>query len=188
MAEVTARDVTQLLAAWRAGDGAALERLLPAVYDDMRRIARHRLGQERADHTLQATALVNECYLRLLGQHAVSWQDRAHFLAVASRSMRRILVDHARRKRAAKRGGPEVTLALDEALDAAESRSLDLVALDDALEALAGLAPRQAQIIELRFFAGLTVAETAEVLDISPATVKLDFQMARAWLFGQLQR
>lgn len=187
MVDVTAHDVTELLAAWRGGDDDAFGRLLPAVYGDLRRIARHRIGQERQDHTLQATALVNECYMRLMNQHQVPWQNRTHFLAVAARSMRRILVDYARRKRAAKRGGPEVTLGLDEALDAAESKSLDVVALDDALETLSGLAPRQAKIIELRFFGGLTVPETAEVLDVSPATVKLDFQMARAWLFDQLQ-
>lgn len=188
MVDVTSHAVTQMLAAWRGGDDDAFGRLLPAVYGDLRRIARHRLGGERVDHTLQATALVNECYMRLLGQHKVPWQDRTHFLAVAARSMRRILVDHARRKRAAKRGGPEITLALDEALDAAEGKALDVVALDDALDALAELAPRQAKIIELRFFGGLTVPETAEVLEVSPATVKLDFQMARAWLYDQLRR
>lgn len=188
MADAIASDVTELLSAWRGGDPDAFERLLPAVYDDLRRVARGHLRRERSGHTLQATALVHESYVRLIGQRAVPWQSRAHFLAVAARSMRRILVEHARKKHAAKRGGDAVTLSLDEALDAADVREVELVALDDALETLAELAPRQARIVELRFFGGMTVPEAAEVLEVSPATVKLDFQMAKAWLYQQLRQ
>lgn len=179
-------NVTRLLSAWQAGDEEALERLLPLVYDDLRRIADRRLAGERAGHTLQATALVHEAYLRLVDHDRIQWQGRAHFLALAATTMRRILVDHARKQRAAKRGGDAVTLTLDEDLAGGREPEVDLVALDQALERLAAEEPRQARVVELRFFGGLTVRETAEVLDVSPATVKLDWSVARAWLFREL--
>ncbi|RMH19000.1 MAG: sigma-70 family RNA polymerase sigma factor [Acidobacteria bacterium] len=181
-------DVTELLHAWRAGDQAALTRLLPRVYEDLRRLAGRHLARERAGHTLQPTALVNECYLELLDQNRVDWQDRAHFLAIAARTMRRILIAHARKRRAMKRGGGVLPLTLDEALEVAGGRRLDLLALDDALRALEALSPRQSQVVELRFFGGLTIPETAAVLGVSPATVKNDWQMARAWLFNELRK
>jgi RNA polymerase sigma factor (TIGR02999 family) len=181
-----ATEVTRLLRDWRAGDEEALERLLPRVYDELRRLARAYLARERPGHTLQPTALVHEAYLRLVDQTRVDWQNRAHFFAIAATSMRRILVSHARRRHAAKRGGAALTLTLDEGLAAAGERDVDLVALDEALAALERLDPRQARIVELRFFAGLTIEETATALEVSPATVKLDWKLARAWLFREL--
>jgi len=184
---VPASDVTRLLQDWRQGDEEARERLISQVYDDLRRLARGQLARERSGHTLQPTALVHEAYLRLIDQDRVQWQNRAHFFALAATMMRRILVSHARKKHAAKRGGDAVPVTLDEALDADRpGPAVDVVALDEALEALADLDRRQARIVELRFFGGLTIRETAEVLDVSPATVKLDWQMARAWLYREL--
>lgn len=182
-------DVTRVLLAWRGGDDAALERLMPLVYGEMRKLARHQLARERAGHTLQPTALANEAYLELARRPGVQWQSRAHFLAVTSLVMRRVLVDHARKRRAGKRGGGATTLVLDDEL--AEVRgavepALDVVALDDALADLAKLDARQARVVHLRIFGGLTVDETAEVLGISPATVKLDWSLARAFLRRQL--
>lgn len=182
------KDVTQLLLDWRGGDGDALGRLMPLVSDDLRRLARSRFNVERGDHTLQPTALVNEVYLKLIDQRRVRWESRAHFFAIAATMMRRILVSHARKKHSAKRGGHEVTLALDEALGVAQPQDLDLVALDDALTLLAEKSQRQSRVIELRFFGGLTIEEAAEVLEVSVATVKLDWSMARAWLFQQLKK
>jgi RNA polymerase sigma factor (TIGR02999 family) len=161
---------------------------MPLVYNELRRLADHYLRQERQDHTLQPTALVHEAYLKLIDQTRVDWQNRAHFFGVAAQVMRRILVDHARRHRASKRGGFQQKLTLDEAIDYSQSRDVDLVALDDALNALARLDARQSRIVELRFFGGLTIEETAEALDISPATVKVDWSMAKAWLRREISR
>lgn len=181
----TETDVTRLLQGWRAGDREAAERLMERVYDELRRLARRRLSGERAGHTLQPTALVHEAYMKLAGQR-VDWRSRAHFFALAATAMRRILVSHARKRRAAKRGGGALTLTLDEGLAGGGERDLDLLALDRALAGLAALDPRQARIVELRYFAGLTIEETAEAVGVSPATVKLDWQMARAWLHREL--
>jgi RNA polymerase sigma factor (TIGR02999 family) len=182
----TSHQVTQLLLDWRGGNQHALDALTPLVYDELRRMARRYLQRERMGHTLQSTALVNEAFLKLIDQQ-VSWQNRAHFFGMAAQFMRRILVDHARGRHAAKRGGEAACkLTLDEGIAIASQRDVDVIALDGALERLASLDPQQARIVELRFFAGLSIEETAEVLDISPATVKRDWAMARAWLFREL--
>jgi RNA polymerase sigma factor (TIGR02999 family) len=178
--------VTGLLRAWRAGDGAALERLTPLVYDELRRIARRSLRRERAGHSLQATALVHEAYLRLVGAQAVEWQDRAHFFAMAARLMRRVLVDHARARARDKRGGGVTALALDEA-HAPIDQGRGLLALDDALHGLTALDPRRGRVVELRCFGGLSVAETAAVLGVSADTVMRDWKLARAWLRRELR-
>jgi RNA polymerase sigma factor (TIGR02999 family) len=161
---------------------------VPLVYDELRRLARRVLLGQRVDHTLQSTALVHEAYLRLVGHDTVHWDDRIHFFAVAAQLMRRILVDHARKHLAAKRGGDQVTLSLDEHLAPAKSRPLDVVALDDALNELWRMNPQHSRIIELRFFAGLSIEETAQAIGISPATVKRDWGVARAWLYRELAR
>jgi RNA polymerase sigma-70 factor, ECF subfamily len=178
----TRKEVTRLLIDWSNGDRAALDRLMPLIYDELRQIARGYLQAERSDHTLQATGLVHEAYLRLVDQTTTTWQDRAHFFGVAAGVMRRVLVDHARRHRAEKRGGTWDKLELDEALAPGISRSMDLVALDDALRDLAKRDPQQSQIVELRFFGGLTTEEAAEVLDVSPRTIKREWRLAKAWL------
>jgi RNA polymerase sigma factor (TIGR02999 family) len=183
-----ATDVTSLLAAWSQGDASALDQLIPIVYQDLRRVAARRLRAERSAHTLSATALVHETYLRLMGQHPSHLENRAHFFAVASELMRRILVDHARRRGASKRGGAAVRLTLDDAMAVGPAPDLDLVAVDEALTELATLDPRQARIVELRFFGGLSVEEAAHVLGISRATVERDWGLARAWLYRQLNR
>ena len=179
-------DVTQLLVDWGKGDKQALDRLMPLVHDELHRIAGRYLRRERQGHTLQTTALINEAYLRIVDQKSVNWQSRAHFFGVAAQMMRRILVDHARSHLYAKRGGGAQKLALDEAIAKPQERDLDLVALDDALTGLAEIDPQQSRIIELRFFGGLTIEETAEVLSISPATVKREWNMAKAWLYGEI--
>jgi RNA polymerase sigma factor (TIGR02999 family) len=179
---VSPLDVTEILQEVRQGDQDAPARLMPLVYDELRRLADHYLRQERPDHTLQPTALVHEAYLKLIDQTRVDWQNRAHFFGVAAQLMRRILVDHARRHRASKRGGFQQKMTLDEAVDYSQSRDVDLVALDDALNSLSQLHTRQSQIVELRFFGGLSIEETAEALNVSPATVKVDWSMAKAWL------
>jgi len=179
-------EVTVLLKAMSAGDENAPEKLLPIIYDDLRRLAGAYLQNERAEHTLQATALVHEAYIRLVDWQNVTWQNRAHFFAVAAQVMRRILVDHARRKRAEKRDGFGQKLSLDEAVSFAKEREVDLVALDDALTVLEKTDARQARIVELRFFGGLTIEETAEALRISPATVKNEWAFAKAWLRVEL--
>jgi RNA polymerase sigma factor (TIGR02999 family) len=161
---------------------------VPLVYDELRRLARRALFGQGRDHTLQSTALVHEAYLRLVGRDAVQWDDRIHFFAVAAQLMRRILVDHARKHLAAKRGGDQVTLSLDEHLAPAKSRPLDVVALDDALNELARMNPQHSRMIELRFLAGLSIEETAQAMGISPATVKRDWAVARAWLHRELAR
>jgi RNA polymerase sigma-70 factor, ECF subfamily len=179
--------VTALLQAWGQGDRQALERLLPLVYDELHRRARHYLAREPAGHTLQATALVNEAYLRLVGAEDVHWQDRAHFFALSAQLMRRILVDAARARRAEKRGGQEIRVTLDDGVGALH-RDDDLVRLDEALAALAEIDGRKARVIELRFFGGLSVNETAEVLHLSPQSVLRDWALAKAWLAREMKR
>ena len=179
---------TELLRAWSHGDGSALGRLMPLVYDELHRLARRNMRQERPDHTLQATSLVNEAYLRLIDVNRVEWRDRAHFLAVAAQMMRRILVESARNRRRQKRGGGAVHLNLDDVQELADSKEHDVVALSDALSGLATFDARMSQVVELRFFGGLTVAETADVLNISPETVMRDWKTAKAWLLRELRR
>lgn len=183
------QNVPRLLRELSQGNEKALEDLIPLVYDELRRLARHYLRGERPDHTIQATALVHEAYLRLAGQGPTVWQDRAHFIGVAANLMRNILVDHARAHRAGKRGGGGQRVVLDDAVSFFHQRDVDLVALDDALASLARLDPQQGQIVELRFFGGLTIEETAEALRVSPMTIKREWNLAKAWLhreiFGQ---
>jgi RNA polymerase sigma factor (TIGR02999 family) len=178
----SAEPITNLLVKWREGDQAALEELMPLVYGELRRLAARHLRRERAGHTLQATALVHEAYLRLLGERGVSWQNRAHFYAIAARRMRHILVEHARSRDAAKRGGGKYKLSLSKVDRFAPRGDVNLLALDEALERLEEIDPQKSRIIELRYFGGLTIEDTAEVLGISPATVKREWSMARAWL------
>jgi len=180
--------VTVLLTRWSGGDAKAREELIPLVYNELRRLARAFLSRQRSDHTLQSTALVHEAYVRLVGNSSVRFENRAHFFAVASQLMRHILVDHARKHSAAKRGGNNVTLVLDEAIAMPARPEVDLEALDDALTDLAALDSRQASIVEMRFFGGLSIDETAKVLDISPATVKREWTTARTWLFDKMTR
>jgi RNA polymerase sigma-70 factor (ECF subfamily) len=182
-----AQDVSRLLRAWSRGDSGALERLTPIVYGELRRLARRHLRGERNGHSLQATALVNEAYVRLTDFTQVEWQNRAHFFAVSAQVMRRILVDHARRRNA-KRGRGHAHVSLDEAVVVAPEPSLDLVALDDALQALARVDARKAQVVEMRFFGGLSVEESAEVLEVSPVTVMRDWRAAKAWLHREVTR
>jgi RNA polymerase sigma factor (TIGR02999 family) len=179
--------VTELLLAWGSGDEAARDRLLPLVYADLRRRAGAYLRRERGDHTLGATGLVHEAYLRLVDQKQVSWQNRSQFYGIASQLMRRVLVDHARKDRAQKRGGEAVRVELCPDIVATSGRDVDLVALDRALDELAQLDERQSRVVELRYFGGLSVDETAAVLDISPATVKREWTMARAWIYERLR-
>ena len=174
--------VTQMLVDWSKGDTGAPARLMPLVYDELRQLAHQYLRQERADHTLQATGLVHEAYLRLVDQSTTTWQNRAHFFGVAAQVMRRILVDYARAHRAEKRGGERQKLVFDEALAPASERSVDLIALDDALKDLVTFDPRQSRIVELRFFGGLTIDEVGAVLEVSPRTIKREWRMAKAWL------
>jgi RNA polymerase sigma factor (TIGR02999 family) len=171
---------------WKQGDQQALEALLPLVYDELRRLAHHHLQAERAHHTLQSTALVHEAYLRLVGQEPLRLDNRAHFFAVASHLMRQVLVDYARKHVAAKRGANSLTLSLDEAVALPRKRDLNLVALDDALNKLAARDARQSRVVEMRFFGGLSIDETSQVLKISPATVKREWTVARAWLYREL--
>jgi RNA polymerase sigma factor (TIGR02999 family) len=187
MCPATAPRVTELLLNWRQGDQDAREQLIPLVYGELRRVARRYLRQERPDHTLQSGALVHEVYLRLLGQKTPQWESRAHFFAVAAQLMRHILVDHARSRNAAKRGAGVPRLALDEQMAPPQSRNLDLLALDDALNRLSELDPQQSKLIEVRFFGGLSIEETAVVLNISPATVKREWTTARAWLQREMK-
>jgi len=181
-------DVTRLLLAWSDGDETALQRLMPLVYSELRRLAERYMGRERADHTLQTTALINETYLRLVGARDVHWQNRAHFYAVSAGAMRRILVDFARARKNLKRGGGARPVPLDEQVLAGVTRSADLLALDEALERLAALSPRQGRVVELRYFGGMTEQEIAEVLHVSSRTVRNDWQLARAWLHRELGR
>lgn len=180
------KNVTQLLLDWRGGNEQALERLMPLVYDELRRLAARYMRRERPEHTLQATALVNEAYLRLVDMR-VSWQDRAHFFAVAARLMRRLLVDHARAQRRAKREAGGQKVSLDEAVQVSAKPALDLVALDEALTRFATFDPRKAEIVELHFFGGLSNEEVAEALGISRATVQRELRLAKAWLNHELR-
>ena len=186
MAQRPDKDVTELLAAWRGGSDEALQELIPLVYRELRHIARKRLGGERPDHSLQPTELAHEAFLRLTGYRRVSWQGRTHFFAVAARIMRRVLVDHARSKAREKRGGNLTIVPLDQTAE--RESDVDLVALDEALGRLARKDPRQCEVVELRYFGGLTVEETSEVLGASPATVKRDWSVARLWLRRELER
>jgi RNA polymerase sigma factor (TIGR02999 family) len=180
-------DITQILKRASTGDDSAVNRLMPLVYDELRALAETYLKQERPDHTLQATALVHEAYVRLIRQQDVEWRNRAHFFAVAAQAIRRILVDHARAHQRAKRGGEHQRVQLDEGIALAAERDLDLLALDEAMDKLAILNERQSRIVELRFFGGLTLKEAAEVLNVSPRTVDGDWSMARAWLRRELR-
>jgi len=183
-----ASDVTQLLAAWTAGDAGARDRLLPLVYDELRRVAQNRLRQEPRNHTLQPTALVNEAYLRLVEIKRMSWQNRAQFFAICARLMRQILVDAARARRSAKRGGGAVHVTVDEGLLPSRESGPDVVLLDAALNALEELDARKSRVVELRFFAGLSVEETALALGVSTDTVSRDWKFARTWLYQELAR
>ena len=178
--------VTELLVAWGEGDKAALDELMPVVYDELRRLAQNYLSRERPDHTLQTTALVHEAYLRLVDQKCVNWQNRAQFFGIAAQMMRRILINHAKDRNAKKRQGYATKVSLDDAVSFFEKRELDLMALDEGLNGLAVLDPRQTQIVELRFFGGLTIDEVSEVLGISPATTKREWDSAKLWLRRQL--
>jgi RNA polymerase sigma factor (TIGR02999 family) len=179
----SSNQVTVLLLRWREGDRQALEELMPIVYDELRRLASHYLRQERRDHTLQSTALVNEAYLRLAGQNPPEWQNRAHFFGIAARVMRQILVEYARGRGAAKRGGGAAKISLDSSIALPQQINVDVVALDKALSELSQLDEQQSRIVELRFFGGLTIEDTSEVLGVSPATVKREWVTARAWLY-----
>ena len=180
------QQVTQLLCDWRSGDGDALEKLVPLIQPELQRLAHHYMSRERAGHTLQTTALVNDAYLRLADDSHPQWQNRAHFFAAAAQLMRRIMVDHARRRQALKRGGGALMVELDEARVATESRAAELLELDEALEKLALFDRRKAEVVEMRYFGGLTMEEIAEVLKIHVNTVTRDWAAARAWLFATL--
>ncbi len=182
------QEVTKLLRAWSQGDNAALDELYQIVYGELRRLAHRYMSREIAGHTLQTTALVNEAYLRLADAKDMNWQDRAHFFAVSANVMRRILIDEARARRAERRGGDNLTIALDEALDVGNGGDLDLIALDLALQGLARINHRQSQVVELRYFGGLSVVETAEVLKVSADTVMRDWRFAKAWLKREMVR
>jgi RNA polymerase sigma-70 factor (ECF subfamily) len=179
-------NVTQLLIGWGKGDKEALDQLVPIVYDELRRQAARYLRHERVGHTLQTTALIHEAYLRLVDQRNVEWQNRAQFFGIAAQLMRRILVDHARTRKRAKRGGSDIRVSLADADAFVKAQELDVVALNEALERLERIDEQQSKIVELRFFSGLTVEETASVLNISPATVKRDWSMAKAWLHREI--
>ena len=187
MNEGPADEVTRLLIDWSGGDQAAFDRLVPLVYDELHRLAHHYMNRENAGHTLQTGALVNEAYLRLVDQKDTRWQNRAHFFGIAAQMMRRILVDSARRRRLAKRGGGNLLrVSLAEAVDVADDRGLDVAALDDALQSLAALDPQQSRIVELRFFGGMTIEETAEALHLSKDMVKREWATAKAWLYREM--
>jgi RNA polymerase sigma factor (TIGR02999 family) len=183
-------EITQLLQGWRGGDRKALDALLPVVYKELRRLAHFQLRTERPDHTLQSAALVHEAYLRLVGLNSPQWEGRSHFFAIAAQLMRQILVDYARRRRAGKRGGGVSALSLEDAtvVSPSKEKGIDVVALDDALKALAQIDARKAQVVELRFFGGLSFEETADVLKISAITVSRDWSTARAWLHREMSR
>ncbi len=182
MGSSSSQPVTELLARWKSGDVSARDALVPLVYDELRRIARRCLSSQSNSNTLQPTALVHEAYLRLARRDSIDWQGRAHFFALSAQMMRQILVDHARKHAAAKRGSNAVTVVVDEASAVSKVRSLDLIALDDAMKRLAAFDPRQCQIVELRFFGGLSIEETAQTVNISPATTKREWATARLWL------
>jgi RNA polymerase sigma factor (TIGR02999 family) len=177
-----------LLVAWSDGDRAALDQLMPLIYEELRRLAHRYLRRERVGHTLQTTALVNEAYLKLINEREMRWQNRAHFFAVSAQLMRMILVDYARRRNYAKRGGGAMRVSFDEALAASDERAADLIALDDALSSLAAFDERKCRVAEMRFFGGLTVDEMANVLQVSPITVMRDWRLAKAWLYRELNK
>jgi RNA polymerase sigma-70 factor, ECF subfamily len=181
-------EVSQLLRAWSDGDKTAFDKLMPLVYGELRQMAKRYMDRQPTGHTLQTTALIHEAYLRLVGQSEVQWQNRAHFFGVAARAMRHILVDYARNRQAAKRGGAVQQVTLDEAATVSAEQAAELVALDDALESLAAFDRRKSQVVELRYFGGLTVEETAEVLQVSPGTVARDWRLARTWLLRELSK
>ena len=181
-------EVTLLLQGWRNGDRNALDALLPLVYEELRRLAHFQLQRERQDHTLQTAALVHEAYLRLIGLNPPQWESRTHFFAIAAQLMRQILVDYARRHVAAKRGGGACKLSLEEATLVSKQKDVDVLSLDDALKTLAKIDPRQSRVVELRFFAGLSLEEISEALEIAPATVQRDWTAARAWLHREISR
>ena len=180
------QEVTQLLCDWRSGDRAAMEKLIPLVQPELQRLAHSYMSRERPGHTLQTTALLDDAYLQLAGETHSQWHNRAHFFAVAAQLMRRIMIDHARQRQALKRGGAAVKVTLDESLVAAETRAVELLALDEALEKLAAFDPRKAEVVEMRYFGGLTMEEIAEVQKIHVNTVARDWRIARAWLFAAL--
>jgi RNA polymerase sigma-70 factor, ECF subfamily len=180
--------VTELLIEWRQGDDAAIERLTPLVYDEIRRIAHRFMQRERAGHTLQTTALVNEAYVRLLGQQNVDWNSRSHFFAVAAQVMRHVLVDHARRRNYLKRGGAQQQVPIDDVVLMSNERASELIALDEALDQLAQIDHRKARVVALRYFGGLSLEETASVLEISPMTVRREWRAAKAWLFNAVRK
>jgi RNA polymerase sigma-70 factor (ECF subfamily) len=180
-------EVSRLLAECSGGNQAAMNQLLPLVYDELHRLAARQMSRERPDHTLQTTALVNEAYLRMVDQTSARWQDRAHFFAVASKVMRQILIDHARSHARAKRGGGETRISLDDAAVISEERAADLLVLDEALKRLAEMDRRKSEVIELRFFGGLTIEEAAQVLKVTPKTVARDWALARAWLYREME-
>jgi RNA polymerase sigma-70 factor (ECF subfamily) len=183
-----ANQITQLLQSWNQGDQSAIEKLVPLVYDELHRLAQRYMSDERPGHTLQPTALVNEAYLRLVDSAHADWESRAHFFAVCAQVMRRVLVDWARSRQALKRGGDVCVLDLDEALATTKQPGTNLVALDDALNTLAAVDPRKAQVVELRFFGGLNVKEVADILKVSPETVQRDWKLAKSWLRRELSR
>ena len=180
-------DITQLLIDWQNGDKTALDKMTPVLYDELRRLARHFLAAERPDHTLQPTALVHEAYLRLVDQRSVDWKNRAHFMGVAASMMRRILINHARAQQAAKREGFAQAIALEDAQGVFTNPQVDILELNSALQQLSELDPQQARVVELRYFGGLTIEETAEAIGISPATVKREWGTARLWLMRQIE-
>lgn len=186
MTKPSPKEITQLLLAWSDGQQAALDKLIPLVHDELHRIAKRYMNGERPGHTLQTTALVNEAYLRLIDSSRVHWQNRTHFFAIAAQLMRRILVDFARSRHNLKRGGQAKQVSLDETLAVSPERGAEIIALDDALDALAALDMRQSQVVELRFFGGLSINETAEALKISEGTVRRDWSLAKAWLYREL--
>jgi len=188
MATASPHEITQLLVNWGDGDQAARDKLMPLVYNELHRLAHHYMRRERPGHTMQTTALVNEAYLKLVDQRNVNWQNKAHFFAISAQLMRRILVDQARSHTYAKRGGGARQVSLDEVAHLSLVKATELVALDDALQGLAAIDPRQARVVELRFFGGLTIQETAEVLGLSSATIKSEWQTAKAWLYHQLSK
>ena len=181
------QDLTQLLMNWRNGDKSALDEMTPVLYDELRRVARRLLAAERPDHTLQPTALVHEAYMRLINQRAVDWRNRAHFLGVAATMMRRILINHAKAYQAAKREGYAAAISLEDALGVFTNPQVDLIDLDHTLDRLTELDPQQGKVVELRYFGGLSIEETAEVMGISPATVKREWGTARLWLLHQME-
>ena len=182
------RSVTELLHDWRDGDRAALDSLMPLVYRQLHLMAEQHLRKEREGHTLEPAALVHEAYVRLIDQQRVNWNDRMHFFAVSAQLMRRILVDHSRRRQAEKRGAGAATISIEPGMDFVDTRSVSIVEIDDALTSLAAIDPKQSELVELRFFGGLSIEETAEVLSISPTSVKREWRLARAWLLRELER